>query len=532
MVKYIVVTGGVLSSLGKGIVTASIASLLSRSGYNVTAIKIDPYINIDAGTMNPYAHGEVFVTDDGAETDLDIGHYERFLGKSLSRANNITTGQIYLSVIEKERRGDYLGECVQVIPHITNEIKSRVREVAKAQGADIAVIEIGGTVGDIEGLPFIEAMRQLRLEEGSNNVLYVHVALVPLLRSVGELKTKPLQHSVQELRRIGVQPDIIVARGERPLTEEARRKISLFTNVPPDMIFSDPDVDNIYRVPLILHSQGLTKKISERLGLAYREPDLSSWEAFVEKLDKASRTVKIYMVGKYTKVRDSYISIVEAVKHASAEFMAKPEIVWVEATDIESGRARPEDYIEEGAGYIVLPGFGRRGAEGKIRMLKHLREEGLPTLGICFGLQLMAVEIARDVLGLERANSTEIDPSTPHPVVDLLESQKRITRLGGTMRLGLTRSRLVKGTMVYSLYNAEEVYERHRHRYEVNPRYVDKLESAGFIVSGYSDEGFPDFMELKGYRFFVGTQAHPEYRSRPLSPSPLFIGLIRSIAQQ
>ncbi|GAY25663.1 CTP synthase [Desulfurococcaceae archaeon AG1] len=529
MTKYIVVTGGVLSSLGKGIVTASIANLLSRSGYSVTAIKIDPYINIDAGTMNPYAHGEVFVTDDGAETDLDIGHYERFLGKSLSRANNITTGQIYLSVIEKERRGDYLGECVQVIPHITNEIKARIREVSKSQGADIAVIEVGGTVGDIEGLPFIEAMRQLRLEEGFNNVLYIHVALVPYLKSVGEIKTKPLQHSVQELRRIGVQPDIIIARGEKPLSDEARRKISLFTNVQPDMIFSDPDVDNIYRVPLILHSQGLTRKISERLGLPYREPDLSSWEVFVDKLDNASRRVKIYMVGKYTKVRDSYISIVEAVKHASAEYMAKPEITWVEATDIENGKIDPEGLLDRDAGYIVLPGFGRRGAEGKIKMLRLLRENNMVTLGICFGLQLMAVEVARNLAGLERASSTEIDPHTPHPVVDLLEDQKKITKLGGTMRLGLTRSRLVKGTLVHSLYGSIEVYERHRHRYEVNPKYIDKLENVGFIVSGYSDEGFPDFMEMKGYRFFIGTQAHPEYRSRPLSPSPLFLGLIRSI---
>lgn len=529
MVKYIIVTGGVLSSLGKGIVTASIAALISRSGYNVTALKVDPYINIDAGTMNPYAHGEVFVTDDGGETDLDIGHYERFLGRSLPKVNNITTGQIYLSVVEKERRGDYLGECVQVIPHITNEIKSRVREAAKAQGADIAVIEIGGTVGDIEGLPFIEAMRQLKLEECCNNVVYVHVALVPFLRSSGELKTKPLQHSVQELRRIGVQPDIIIARGERVLDEEARRKISLFTNVPVDMIFSDPDVDNIYRVPSILHSQGLTRKILEKLSLEFREPDLASWESFVEKLDKASRRVKIYMVGKYTRVRDSYISIVEAVKHASAELMVKPEIRWIEATDVEKGLLKPEELVEDDAGYIVLPGFGRRGAEGKIRILRLLRERGVSTLGICFGLQLVAVEIARNVLGLDKANSTEVDPGTPHPVVDLLESQRRITRLGGTMRLGLLRSVIVKGTIVHKLYGSEEVYERHRHRYEVNPKYVPDLEKAGFIVSGYSDEGFPDFMELKGHRFFVGTQAHPEFRSRPLSPSPLFIGLIRSI---
>jgi len=334
---------------------------------------------------------------------------------------------------------------------------------------------------------------------------------------------------VQELRRIGVQPDIIIARGEKPLSDEARRKISLFTNVQPDMIFSDPDVDNIYRVPLILHSQGLTMKISERLGLPYREPDLSSWEVFVDKLENASRKAKIYMVGKYTKVRDSYISIVEAVKHASAEYMAKPEITWVEATDIENGKIDPESLLDRDAGYIVLPGFGRRGAEGKIKMLRLLRENNMVTLGICFGLQLMAVEVARNLAGLERASSTEIDPHTPHPVVDLLEDQKKITKLGGTMRLGLTRSRLVKGTLVHSLYGSIEVYERHRHRYEVNPKYIDKLENVGFIVSGYSDEGFPDFMEMKGYRFFIGTQAHPEYRSRPLSPSPLFLGLIRSI---
>ncbi len=529
MTKVVFITGGVMSSLGKGVATASISNLLSRSGYTVSPIKIDPYINIDAGTMNPYAHGEVFVTDDGGETDLDIGHYERFLGKNLSRHNNITTGQIYLSVIQKERKGEYLGDTVQIIPHITNEIKRRILDVAKEQNADIAVVEIGGTVGDIESLPFLEAARQLRLDLGFLNVVYIHVALVPLNRSTGELKTKPLQHSVQELRRIGIQPDIIIGRSEVELTESIKNKISLFTNVSVDMIFSDPDVQTIYEVPLLFHSQGLTRKLVERLGLRYREPDLSDWERFVHKIKSSDRSVKIYMVGKYTSVRDSYLSIVEAVKHAATEFGVRPEFRWVEATEVERGNIDVESVIDSDAGYIILPGFGKRGAEGKIKVLRYLRENRLSVLGICFGLQLMAVEIARNMVGLDRANSTEIDPNTPYPVVDMLEEQKKIKMLGGTMRLGSRRAVLKKGTLVYKIYGKEVVYERHRHRYEVNPKYIDKLESAGFIVSGYSDEGFPDFMEMKGYRFYLGTQAHPEFKSKPLEPAPLFLAFIESI---
>jgi len=528
MTKYIFITGGVLSSVGKGITTASIGLLLKARGYSVTAIKIDPYINVDAGTMNPYMHGEIFVTEDGGETDLDLGHYERFLNINLSKKNNITTGQIYLSVIEKERRGEYLGQTVQVIPHITNEIKSRIREVAKESGADIVLVEIGGTVGDIEGLPFLEAIRQMRLEEGFDNTLFVHVALVPILSTTGEQKTKPVQHSVQELRRIGIQPDIIVARCPKPLEEEARNKIALYANLPPEAVFSNYDVETIYEVPLILEKQGLASYILRRLKLEDRKPDLDAWIDFVNKIKTASKPVRIAMVGKYTKLRDSYLSIIEATRHAAAELRLKPIFNWYEATLIERGKLDPARIVEENDAVIVLPGFGSRGAEGKIAAIKVARENNIPLLGICFGMQLAVIEFARNVLGLEDANSTEIDPSTPHPVIDLIESQRYITMLGGTMRLGAYPIKLEKGTLVYSLYKREIVYERHRHRYEVNPRYVDKLEAAGMKVSGYSLDGRVEFIELKGAKFFVGSQPHPEYKSRPMNPAPLFLGLLKA----
>ncbi|MEZ0290003.1 MAG: CTP synthase [Sulfolobales archaeon] len=529
MVKYIFVTGGVMSSLGKGVLTASIAHLLSRAGHSVTAVKIDPYLNVDAGTMSPYAHGEVFVTDDGGETDLDLGHYERFLGRSLSKDNNITAGKIYQSIIEKERKGDYLGETVQIIPHVTNEIKERIREIGKVQNSDIVVVEIGGTVGDIEGLPFLEAARQMRLDEGFSNTLYIHVALAPYHRIIGEIKTKPLQHSVQELRRIGIQPDVVIVRSEYPIDSSVVKKISLYTNVPPEYIFNDYDLSTVYELPIVLHSQGFLKRISEKLSLDYREPVLDDWISFVERLKNPKKTIEVYMIGKYTRVRDSYVSIVEALKHASAEYLTKIDLKWVEATDLENRKIRFE--FNERAGYIILPGFGKRGAEGKIETLKVIRENKGIALGICFGLQLMAVEIARNVLGLEKANSTEIDPLTPHPVVDLLEEQKKIDRLGGTMRLGLSVSKLVRGTLVHELYGSNIVYERHRHRYEINPRYIDSFEKAGFIVSGYNEKGYVDFMELKEYRFYIGTQAHPEFRSRPLNPSPLFLGFVRELVK-
>lgn len=530
MAKYIFVTGGVLSSVGKGITTASIGLLMKARGYTVTAIKIDPYINVDAGTMNPYMHGEVYVTEDGGETDLDLGHYERFLDTFLSKRNNITTGQVYLTVIERERRGEYLGQTVQVIPHITNEIKARIREVARNTGADIVLVEIGGTVGDIEGLPFLEAVRQMRMEEGYQNTLFIHVALVPVLSTTGEQKTKPVQHSVQELRRIGIQPDAIIARSIKPLEDEARNKIALYANLPPEAVFSNPDVEVIYEVPLILEEQGLGRYIARRLGLEDRKPDLSAWEDFVNWVKGASKPVRVAMVGKYTKLKDSYLSIIEALRHAGAALRVKPVLNWYESTLVEKGKLSPRKPLEENDAVIVLPGFGARGAEGKIAVIREVIEEGKPFLGICFGMQLAVVAIARHLAGLEDANSTELDPDTPYPVVDLLEEQRYVNQLGGTMRLGSYPIKLIHGTLVHKVYGGKEiVYERHRHRYEVNPKYLDRLVSAGMDVSGYSLEGGRvEFIELKGYRFFVGSQPHPEFRSRPMRPAPLFLGLLRA----
>ncbi len=526
--KYIFVTGGVLSSVGKGITTASIGLLLKARGYSVTAIKIDPYINVDAGTMNPYMHGEVYVTEDGGETDLDLGHYERFLGVNLSKRNNITTGQIYLSVIERERRGDYLGQTVQVIPHITNEIKFRIREVAKLTDADIVLVEVGGTVGDIEGLPFLEAIRQMGLEEGSSNTLYIHVALVPVLTTTGEQKTKPVQHSVQELRRIGIQPDIIIARSTKPLEDEARRKIALYANLPPEAVFSNPDVEYIYEVPLILEEQGLGSFIVKRLDLKDRKPDLDYWKEFISRLKSSTKPVRIAMVGKYTKLKDSYLSIIEAIRHAAATLKLRPILNWYESTMIEKGDLSPQKPVEENDAVIVLPGFGARGTEGKIAVIREVIEKKKPFLGICFGMQLAVVAIARYLAGLREAHSTEINPKTPYPVIDLLEEQRQVDRLGGTMRLGSYPIKLIHGTLVHKLYNGKEiVYERHRHRYEVNPLYLDKLVAAGMEVSGYSlDKGRVEFIELRDHPFFVGSQPHPEFKSRPMNPAPLFIGLL------
>ncbi len=528
--KYVFVTGGVLSGLGKGVTTASVALLIKLLGYNVTAIKIDPYVNVDAGTMNPYMHGEVFVTEDGGETDLDLGHYERFLGVNLSKDNNITTGKVYKTVIEKERRGDYLGQTVQVIPHVTDEIKNEIEQIASRYGSDVTIVEIGGTVGDIEGLPFLEAARQMRLEKGFENVVFIHVVLVPKLSTTGELKTKPAQHSMQELRRIGIQPDIIIARASEILDSESRRKLSLYGNLPENYIFSNPDVDTIYEVPLILHKEGLTKAISDKLRLNYKEPDLDPWRALIENYKSSTKKVRIGMVGKYTKLKDSYLSIVEAVKHASLNQRVKPEFVWVEATDIEKGTLDEKTVLNDVDGAIILPGFGARGVEGKIKAIKYLRETGKPVLGICFGLQLMVVEYARNVLGYEKANTTEVDPTTPYPVVDLLSYQRNILVKGGTMRLGALPVRLVPKTLISDIYgNAEVIYERHRHRYQVNPKYIDAFENSGFIVSGFSEEGFPEVMELKGSEFYIGTQFHPEFKSRPLSPSPIFFRFIKTI---
>lgn len=529
--KYIFITGGVLSSVGKGLTTASLALLLASRGYNVEAIKIDPYINVDAGTMNPYMHGEVFVTEDGGETDLDIGHYERFLGKNLSKRNNITTGQIYYSVITKERRGDYLGQTVQVIPHVTDEIKSRIKEVGSRSGADITIVEIGGTVGDIEGLPFLEAARQMRLEEGLDNTFFIHVALSPLLPTTGEQKTKPVQHSIQELRRIGIQPDAIVVRSHKPLDEEAVRKIALSATLPIENVINSYDIENIYRLPLELESQGLARLVEKRLFGRNTKPDLSGWIGFVEKVEKAGREVRIAMVGKYTKLRDSYISIVEALRHASAHLGVKPRLVWVESTDVERGLVEPSWVYENADAAIILPGFGIRGVEGKIAVIQEFREGKKPLLGICFGMQLAIVEFSRNVLGLKEAHTTEVSPDTPHPVVDLLPEQKHVDRLGGTMRLGARPVKLVENTILWSLYERSLVYERHRHRFEVNPKYVDMLRDAGLVVSGWSEEGLVEAIELRrrDHPFMLATQFHPEYKSRPLSPAPVFSGLISAI---
>ena len=525
----VVITGGVMSSVGKGITSASLAMLVSRMGYNVSTVKIDPYINVDAGTMNPYMHGEVFVTEDGGETDLDIGHYERFLGRNLSAKHNLTTGKVYLSVIEKERKGEYLGQTVQIIPHVTNEIKNYLLSLGKDEGVDVLFVEIGGTVGDIESLPFLEAARQLSIDLGKRNVAYVHVAYVPILPQTGEHKTKPLQHSVIELRRIGINPDMVVARSPKPLPLDIRKKIALYSNVDVAKVISNHDVDNIYEVPLNLHNEEADKRLVETLELSYREPYLDDWRSFVEKLKTTSRTVNIAMIGKYTTLPDSYISIREALSHASASIGVKPKLYWVESTDIENGKIQIEDVLAKVQAAVILPGFGKRGAEGKIRAIKSFRENDKPVLGICFGLQLIVVEYARHVLGLVNANSTEIDPHTPYPVVDLLEEQKRVDKLGGTMRLGAYEIRLLPGTLIHSLYGADIIKERHRHRYEVNPLFLDKLESSGLIASGYSVEGNRvEFMESRHNKFFVGTQAHPEYKSRPLNPSPLFVGLLRS----
>ncbi len=528
MTKYVFVTGGVLSSVGKGIVAASIGKILASCGNNVTMIKIDPYINVDAGTMNPYMHGEVFVTDDGGETDLDLGHYERFLNTTLSKRNNITTGQIYQAVIMKERGGEYLGQCVQIIPHITDEIKSRIREVSK--DFDVTVIEIGGTVGDIEGLPFLEAARQMRIEEGRENTFFVHVALVPILSVTGEQKTKPVQHSVQELRRIGIQPDAIVARCEKPLEDEAIRKISLFGNVPREAVFTSYNVETIYEVPIILEKQGLGRLILRELRFEKTSPDLSDLEEYVRKFKESSRVLTIAMVGKYTKLRDSYISIIEALSHSATHNHCRVKLKWIEATLVERNEIRVEEELADVDGVLVLPGFGKRGVKGKIKAIKYARERNIPTLGICFGMQLAVVEFARNVVGLNNANTTEVDPNTPHPVIDLLEEQRELEALGGTMRLGSEAIRLVKGTLVYRLYNRDVVFERHRHRYEVNPRYVDLLESSGMKISGYSvKKSLVEFVELPGNTFFVGCQCHPEYKSRPTDPAPVFKGFISKI---
>ncbi|MCS7096638.1 MAG: CTP synthase [Candidatus Bathyarchaeota archaeon] len=528
MVKYIFVTGGVLSSVGKGIVTASIGKMLQMRGFKVTAVKIDPYVNVDAGTMNPYMHGEVYVTDDGGETDLDLGWYERFLDLNLKKENNITTGQVYKAVIEKERRGSFLGKCVQIVPHITKEIKDRIRSVAADSNVDVILTEVGGTVGDIEGLPFLEAIRQMRLEEGYENTLYVHVALVPILDVTKEMKTKPLQHSVNELRRIGIQPDIIVARCQKMIDMETLRKIALFGTIPENAVFCSYNVESVYQVPLILDEQGMGEFICKRLGLAGHKPIRDEWIRFVDATLNPKYEVKVALVGKYAGLADSYVSMKEALLHAGAACQTKIDIHYIEAETFERNLDKLQ-ILKDFNGIFVPYGFGSRGAEGKIMAIRFARENNIPFLGICYGFQLAVIEFARNVCGLEGANSTEIDPKSPHPVIDFMPEQRGIEYKGATMRLGAHKILLKKDTIAYALYRKDEIYERHRHRFEVNLDYVEKLEKMGIVFSGKSPDGRRmEILELPEHYFFFASQFHGEFKSRPGKPDPEYYGFVKA----
>jgi len=519
--KFIFVTGGVVSSLGKGITAASLGRLLKSRGFKVSIQKCDPYINVDAGTMSPYQHGEVFVTDDGAETDLDLGHYERFIDRNLTRHSNITAGLVYWSVIRKERRGDFLGGTVQVIPHVTNEIKELIQRVAIEETPDVVITEIGGTVGDIESLPFLEAIRQLKADVGRDRVLYIHVTLVPYLNAAGELKTKPTQHSVKELRSIGIQPDIIVCRSERPLTREVKDKIALFCDIEREAVIEAVDAASIYEVPLKLEQEGLAEIVIEKLGLPKREPDLREWQELVEICLKPKNRVKIAVVGKYVDLKDAYLSLSEALCHGGIAHNTAVEIVWVDAEQVEQGDLGE---IFSGVSGILVPGgFGGRGVAGKIRAINYARTRGVPFLGICMGMQCAVIEFARNVCGLKAANSTEFDPETPYPVIDLLPDQRNIEDLGGTMRLGLYPCRLLPGSRAAQAYGVEEVKERHRHRYEFNNRFRDLLEEKGLKVTGTSPDGvLVEVVEIPDHPWFLACQFHPEFKSRPTRPHPLF----------
>lgn len=528
MVYYIFVTGGVLSSVGKGILISSIGKMLQTRGLKVNVIKIDPYVNVDAGTMNPYMHGEVFVTADGGETDLDLGWYERFLDLSLKQANNLTTGLVYKSVIEKERRGDFLGRCVQIIPHVTNEIKNRIKQIGKTSNVDVILTEVGGTVGDIEGLPFLEAIRQMRIEEGFNNTLYVHVALVPILDVTNEMKTKPLQHSVNELRRIGIQPDIIVARSPRMIDAEASRKIALFGTIPENAVFCSYNADSVYQVPLILDRQGMGDFICQRFGYGCERPDFTEWKQFVEAVVDPEYEVKIALIGKYAGLTDSYVSMSEALRHGGAANRTKVCITYLEAEKFERDPSCITD-LKSYDGIFVPYGFGPRGTDGKIAAVKYARENNIPFLGICYGFQLATIEFARNVCGLKDANSTEINPSTPHPVIDLMPEQRGVETKGATMRLGEHKIILQKDTIAYNLFKAEEIRERHRHRFEVNLRYIDILCKNGLTYSGKSVDGRRmETLELPSQYFHFASQFHGEFKSRPGRPSPEYYGFINA----
>jgi CTP synthase len=526
--KFIFVTGGVLSSLGKGICAASLGRLLKSRGYSVTIQKFDPYINIDPGTMNPIQHGEVFVTDDGGETDLDLGHYERFIDENLSKYNNFTSGKIYKNVIDDERKGKFLGATVQVIPHITDEIKSCIKKTLLRKKTDIVITEIGGTVGDIESLPFLEAIRQFKKDVGKENVLYIHVTYVPYLKTTEELKSKPTQHSVKELRSIGIQPDIIICRSETRISDSIRKKISLFCDIEVEDTIEAIDVKYIYEVPLMLQKEKLDLRVLSKLGLSAGEADLKSWEKIVDTIHNLDGSVKIGIVGKYTNLKDSYISIVEALNHGGYYFKKNVDIVWINSELLEKN-CQEENILESVDGILVPYGFGSRGINGKINAIKCAREKKIPFFGICLGMHCAVIEFARNVMGLKDANSTEFDPDTKNPVIDIMHEQRGVRDKGGTMRLGTYECKLKTDSNAYRAYKESIIYERHRHRYELNNSYIDRLEEAGLIVTGINpDKNLAEIVEIKDHPWFVGVQFHPEFKSRPERPHPLFRDFIEA----
>ena len=527
MTKYIFVTGGVVSSLGKGIVAASVGRVLKNRGLKVTLQKFDPYLNVDPGTMSPYQHGEVFVTEDGAETDLDLGHYERFIDVNLGQYSNVTAGRVYSSIIEKERRGDYLGGTVQVIPHVTNEIKSRVLLAGESSDADVVITEIGGTTGDIESLPFLEAIRQIRSDLGRENVCYIHCTLLPYIKAAGEMKTKPTQQSVKELRGLGIQPDIIVVRNELALTDELRAKISLFCDIPKQNVIESRDVSNLYQLPLNLKAQKIDDIVLKHFKLTAKEADMEEWTSLVERVDNLKDEVRIALVGKYVELHDAYISVVESLKHAGYKHNSKVKIDWIQSEDITEENVH--EYLKEADGILVPGGFGDRGVEGKITTIKYARENKVPFFGICLGMQLAAVEFARNVCGLTGAHSSELDPNTPYPIINLLPDQENVVEMGGTLRLGSYPCTLTEGSQAHKEYGEINITERHRHRYEFNNFYRERLTNKGLVLSGVSPDGrLVEIVELPEHPWFVAGQFHPEFKSRPEKAHPLFAGFIKA----
>ena len=529
MAKYIFVTGGVVSSLGKGITAASLGRLLKSRGLNVTIQKFDPYINIDPGTMSPYQHGEVFVTEDGGETDLDLGHYERFIDINLSKSSNVTAGKVYWSVINKERKGDYLGSTVQVIPHITNEIKSRIYRVAKEDNADIVITEIGGTVGDIESLPFLEAIRQVKKEVGRNDVLYLHVTLVPYISAAGELKTKPTQHSVKELRSIGIHPDVIVCRTEKEISQDLKEKLALFCDIDVNAVIQNKNAASIYQVPLMLQDEGLDRIVMDKLSIEAGPADMSEWNKMVDKILNPSREARIAIVGKYVELPDAYMSVSESLRHAGIANEASIDIKWVSSEALEEPGINIPEILGDVDGILVPGGFGDRGVEGKIRAIQYARENKIPFFGLCLGMQCAVIEYARNVCGLTEAHSTEFKPETPHPVIDLMPEQVAVEDKGGTMRLGVYPCKVIEGSLTYKAYQDEIIYERHRHRWEFNNAYRQQLTDAGLTIGGTLPNGrLVEIVEIKDHPWFLATQFHPEFKSRPTNPHPLFRDFVKA----